>query len=525
MTITGNKVLMIWPPVVTSRLLPLGIPFLVAYLRNHGLHNIDVFDMNTAYLKETRSTWFSYTLVKRACRIFENNIRKAPDKKNPLYEYLLQKKSQIADEFGSQEKASIPWSLRSILAMTSDERMDTLREKARRLLAAVMNCSDVPLVCISVEYPEQLFFSFVIAREFKQKFGDRAVVVLGGAQVTKHIDYLKKSPETYVLVDFLVIGDGEEALLKLMGVPERTPFSDIPNLYARDADKREGYVSSGKTFFLDPTDYPLPCFDGFDLGEYEDQIPLIVTKGCLWGRCTFCSYAGMQNRKFRSGPVGKALTLVNRLKERHGADDFIFVDDAVPPRFMELFAQGLLNEKLDIRWSVSIILHQVFKNPAFCQLLKSAGLNSVSIGLESFVPRILSLMNKYQHRLSESEIKEVLLCFKEAGIKVQLSVFFGFPTETFQEAYTTLDFLLKHTELYDFVAVQPFCLEEQSLISEEPERFGISKIYRQDKNIGRRLGYSFEVKEGMNQQETWRFVDDAVALLTQALREKSKKRK
>jgi len=226
---------------------------------------------------------------------------------------------------------------------------------------------------------------------------------------------------------------------------------------------------------------------------------------------------------FRSGSVQKALALIKRLKERYGADNFIFVDDAVPPKFMESFAGALLREKLDIRWSANIILHQAFKDAVFCRLLKSAGLHAVSIGLESVVPRVLTLMNKYHHRLQESEIKEVLACLKKAGIKVQLNIFFGFPTETLQEARHTLNFLLTHMELYDYVAVQPFCLEEQSLISEQPERFGISKIFRQDKNVGRRLGYSFEVKEGMSQEETWRFADEAAALLTLALKERAKR--
>jgi asparagine synthase (glutamine-hydrolysing) len=272
MVARNNKVLFIWPPAVTSRQLPLNIPHLVAYLRNHGFNDMKVFDMNTAYLKEMKSAWFLYTLLKRACSAIEKNMGKSMDKKNLLYEYLCQKKRQIGDTLTVQEKVFITWPLKFILPATLDGRFDVLRDRTRRLLTSATGYSaDIPLVYISIVQPEQLFFSFVIAREFKQKFGSRVLVVFGGEQVTKHIDYLKKSPEVYSLVDFLIIGDEEASFLKLLNTLLGGQFVDIPNLYYRSVDKWGEYVQSGKTLFLNPTGHPKPIFDGFDLGDYENS--------------------------------------------------------------------------------------------------------------------------------------------------------------------------------------------------------------------------------------------------------------
>ncbi|MGE5279519.1 MAG: hypothetical protein ACM3L6_02085, partial [Deltaproteobacteria bacterium] len=46
-----RKVLLIWPPVLTSNVLPLGIPFINAYLAARGAGPVPVYDMNMAYLR------------------------------------------------------------------------------------------------------------------------------------------------------------------------------------------------------------------------------------------------------------------------------------------------------------------------------------------------------------------------------------------------------------------------------------------------------------------------------------------
>ena len=104
--------------------------------------------------------------------------------------------------------------------------------------------SGIFLAYISVMYPEQLFFSIVIAREFKRQFGNRVLVVFGGEQIAKHIDHLKKSPEAYSLVDFLIVGDEKAPLLKLLNTLPKGQFVDIPDLYYRSLDKWGEYVRS-----------------------------------------------------------------------------------------------------------------------------------------------------------------------------------------------------------------------------------------------------------------------------------------
>ena len=53
-------------------------------------------------------------------------------------------------------------------------------------------------------------------------------------------------------------------------------------------------VQQNKEIYTEKTTaLPLPDFDGFPLDHYfvpERIIPYLATRGCYWGRCTFCDH-------------------------------------------------------------------------------------------------------------------------------------------------------------------------------------------------------------------------------------------
>jgi tRNA A37 methylthiotransferase MiaB len=122
-------------------------------------------------------------------------------------------------------------------------------------------------------------------------------------------------------------------------------------------------------------------------------------------------------------------------------------------------------------------------------------------------------MNKYHKNLSESEIKEILKTLRNADITVGLNIIIGFPTETIDEARQTVDFVTKIRDLYRNCGIQAFSLEENTEVFNNPSKFGITKVYQEDKTSGRRLGYRYEVAHGMSMQEAEKFVDEAIKIL------------
>lgn len=511
---TTPHILFIWPPFLTSDILPLGIPFLSAYLREKGIENIEVFDADLAYLRTIQPFWFLYTMVKRG----DNILKKTADPSAPMLNFMREKMAAAIDVMEREGKKNIPWSLKSILASFKEGASFPEKKKIRSILAPLLSRKDLNWVSISVNYPEQLFFGLAIAKELKEKFAGAIHIVMGGAQITKHIDYLIKDEGVIRMVDHFVVKDGEEPLFQLL---TGTEFSKVPNLYYQDRLAGAGFVFSGHEFWRHPDDFLVPDFTGFDLEVYSDNFPVIVSKGCPWGKCAFCTFSSMHDRKFFLSSVDKALEIIEGIQKKYSISDFCFIDDALLPQFMRGLAERLIQKGVSINWMTSIILSREFLDPEFCALLKRSGLKSVSFGLESASARLLKLMNKYHQDLSPEDIQKILASIQGAGIKIALCAFFGFPTETKEEARVTLDFLLFNIGLFDFVRVQPFCLEDQTLMTTDPEKFGIAKIFKEDKNVGRRLGYYFEPKEGLSQKEAIQFSDVAVRELTLAFREKA----
>ena len=525
-----DKSLLIWPPLITTSKLPLGIPSLAAYLKNNKIDNIEVIDLNTAYLRRMRLFFFLHIFNERYWKFVDNvstSFKKATPtmtkKKRfrwkkimvPPHRYMSKKVNELLDYLENKERRSIPWSLETILRF---DFKDTHHQKRiSSILNPIINKNKFSLIGISVIYPEQLFFAFVIAKVIKEEFGKEIYVLLGGAQVTKHINYITNSKGVYNFVDFFITDDGEEPLLKLLkDIPEKR-FSDVPNLYFKHPDKRGGYEKSKKFFYLYPEDFVVPDFTGFDLDVYRDQMPILASKGCFWAKCNFCTYASMQEHRYYMSTVEKTLGIIKEMNRIYGVLRYRFVDDELPPRFMEALANNLSKDRLNIKWASNIILSREFENQDFCRILKDSGLFQVSIGLESISSRILNLMNKYHRNISEPEIKDILANLKGAGIRIGVYIIFGFPTETLDEARQTLNFLIENRDLYNRCMVQPFCLEDETPIFNNPEEFGIGRIYKKDKNYGERLGYRYEVLRGMTQEEAERFTyEEAIRALKKA---------
>ena len=509
-----KKILLIWPPLVRWRHLPLGIPFLASYLKKHLIHT-SVLDLNSAYLekrgvvdsllegyipvnKENRppeSEGIPWSLEKILDHNFQNSIKKYEEIFLPLLRTYY-RKSPTSHEPCPKENSSGDESP----VWGKDKRDNPLLGSPGFEQITSGSCLEeetIHSIGISVIYPEQLFYALVLAKIIKTKIDKNIEIILGGVQITKHIKYLTCNQNIYHTIDYFITQDGEEPLLKLLSCISRKDLHHIPNLYHKNLDAY-GYTKTERSFQLHPNNFPVPDFSGFDLSFYNGPVPLLASKGCFWSKCTFCTYPLLHAPLFSICRPVLIIDTIKFLKEKYGFGEFRFVDDALPAGFMKSLAAAMIKENLNIKWGTNIILSSEFKDRHLCLTLKKSGLSWVKIGIESISPRILRLMNKYQKNMNEEEVKEILASLQNAGIKNSLNIMYGFPTETVAEAKQTHEFLMKNKNLYNNFHVHLFSLEEDTYIFNHPEEFSISRIHIQDKNCGRRLGYHFENLEGMS---------------------------
>ncbi|MFC1596158.1 radical SAM protein [Candidatus Margulisiibacteriota bacterium] len=135
------------------------------------------------------------------------------------------------------------------------------------------------------------------------------------------------------------------------------------------------------------------------------------------------------------------------------------------------------------------------------------GCISVTFGIESMSKRIIRMMNKMQ---APDDVLPVLEAFNKVEIPVKANFIIGFPGETEAEAEETVDFIRRHKHLYTDLSIQEFKLEENTDIFQNPDKFGIINIDKEDKysyGINERYGYKFEAINGMDQKEIRDFIN------------------
>jgi anaerobic magnesium-protoporphyrin IX monomethyl ester cyclase len=481
--------LLVYPPGgPPSEVAPLGVPLLKAALRQRRLP-VSAIDMQPRALRLRNGF---YHLVNRLLPLFSGL---------PLVESKKRFQRLIAPLLRSlriRRQLHRSYSGRSINAIVENAMGSALRHTGYRCLQREIRRCKASLIGFSVVYPEQLFHALLLARMLKREV-PQISVLMGGAQITKHIRLLRNWTSIERAVDGMVVKDGLPALA---GWLEKRPPDALPNLYYLDG--RNGFQKSSCRTPPMTEKGGIPDFSDFRFSV----LPLRASVGCAWGRCSFCTYRLFYDGYCR-GSVQQLVRTMRSHRRRFRVSYFRIIDDFMPPAFLKAFSIELLQSGLLVHWWAFMALVPGL-TPHIASLMRQAGCRSIETGLESMSPRILSLMGK--PHTPESARKSFAL-LHAAGIDIVVDVMFGFPSETEAEAQETLDYLQGNRHLFKSINIQQFCLEEDTEIYRHPQQYGIVKIDYRDKCCGVRKGLRFETLSGMTTDESRSFTEKALALL------------
>jgi hypothetical protein len=102
-----------------------------------------------------------------------------------------------------------------------------------------------------------------------------------------------------------------------------------------------------------------------------------------------------------------------------------------------------------------------------------------------------------------SQMSQMLHDMAGSGIAVQVMAFTGFPSETFDEAMDTVQFLADRRELWTLGDIGEFVLTAGSLVARQPERYGVGEVRPgPDEDIPRSLHFTAPVRLDEEQQRT-----------------------
>lgn len=256
-------------------------------------------------------------------------------------------------------------------------------------------------------------------------------------------------------VDFVCVGEGEEALLELVeGLARGSDVSAIRNLWC----ERDGGIAANPVRPLpDLSRLPPPDLDLFDFDKLtrlkNGWVGLLASRGCPY-RCSYCFNHRMARRYSRElGVPMKDLGYVRRVPVEamigqirdvldRDADTrmFIFDDDLFThdPDYVRAFC-ARYRETADVPLTVNA--HVLRFDADTARALAAAGCRIVKFGLESGSPRIRT---EVMHRhMSDEAIAKAFAAAHDAGLVTSAFVMAGLPRETPEDLARTFDLLAR----------------------------------------------------------------------------------
>ncbi len=357
-----------------------------------------------------------------------------------------------------------------------------------RLQAARAEAKTPLVVGLSVCFPGQLQPAYAFAWKIKRALPD-VHLTAGGPGLTQMMIRLAGSALAEALgpFDSAVVYEGEHTLLRLWeSLRDGGPLREIPNLVVRDALLGARFVPGHG--MEDLTRLPAPDFDDLPLDLYlspELTLPYDPTRGCYWGKCTFCHYglAEVGTAQYRERDVGAMVAHLRELSSRHRTRHFYFSQDSVAPKTLLKLADALIEARLDLRWGTDLKPEKYLTAERAARLAE-AGAVACALGVESANDRVLSLIDK---GAPVAVVESVIDQLASAGVAAEAMCFTDFPTETREEALDTLRFLADKRDSVGVYIVGEFGLTHGSLVAKDPSRFGIRDVWQLG---GDRLGLS-----------------------------------
>ena len=268
------------------------------------------------------------------------------------------------------------------------------------------------------------------------------VTVLGGPHPTEMPEQsLRGGP-----FDYLVIGEGEETWVELLGkIDSGGAPSEVAGLAFIEDGKCQLTAAREKIKELDKIPFPArhllpPIADYSPTPASYRALPLVhimTTRGCP-SKCTFCD-RGIFGSSYRARSAENVLAEVEEVVERYGAREIRFFDDTftIDKKRLTAICEGLAKKHPNLLWTCLTKVDKVDKE--ILQMMKEAGCWQILYGLESGDDNILQSLKK---GTTVEQGRQAVNWAYEAGLRVRADFIVGTPLETLETLQKTLDFAL-----------------------------------------------------------------------------------
>ena len=390
-----------------------------------------------------------------------------------------------------------PWVSEDLLKVPFDNKVNVYADICRQLVLRSIRKEKPEVVGISIGTPVQLMSGITFATLIKEAFPDIHVTV-GGNIITRLKDEFSKKPHFFgKAFDSIITYEGEHALVWLVeALSGKRKMNEVSNLIYRD---EEGQMHVNETYQERVDQLPPPDFDGMPWEKYfspEKLVPYLGTRGCYWGKCTFCDHGAGYIDQFRAKHAEQIVDELEYLKNKLNAKHFMFTDESFPPALFIKLPPMMVERELDIYWTTLIRFESQLLEPEIWDAAHKSGCRSLYYGLESANERIIKLVKK------DTDIKAAKINLEQAkrvGIWSHVMCFYGFPSETEEEAEDTRRFLIENQHQIPSVEMYFFVLYKNAPVMYQADEYKIDVKVNPEHDLA--LDYYYTPESGQTTEE------------------------
>ncbi len=296
-------------------------------------------------------------------------------------------------------------------------------------------------------------------------------IVLGGPEVRNHAaNFLNHG------ADFIVFGEGEQTMLELMKWLDDKLVMDIQEIQgiAYQDKKGEFHQNRERAKLKNLDELPLPNRPKVNLQLYFDAwknrhgvsaISINTMRGCPY-TCKWCSRA-VYGQSYRRRSPKNVVDEMEWIRQNYSVDSIWFVDDVftISHTWLEEFTNELKMRNLIFPYEC--ITRADRMNEQVISQLRASGCFRVWIGAESGSQKVIDLMDR---RVDVRQVQEMIQLAKRHGLQAGTFIMVGYPGETKEDIYATVEHLKKaDPDLFTITVAYP--IKGTPLYEEVEDRF------------------------------------------------------